>query len=80
VRNGILRGLTAPDRMENDEGFVRVPVDALAIVCRVHRNTVRNIIIGMEDEGMIETTVLRERAKGRWVCTRWVRRRARFQE
>lgn len=73
VKDAVVRLVCRPDRT-NEEGYCRLPVQAIADVCDVNRTTVWRWIRRLERDGVISTTVTDdEDHKGRTVSKRWAR-------
>ncbi len=72
VSDAILRVLASQNR-DIDDGWTRVPVQAVATTCRVHRATVWRVIDRLEFGGDIEAVVNTVHRNGRPVRERWAR-------
>jgi predicted ArsR family transcriptional regulator len=72
VPDTILRILASQNR-DIDDGWTRVPVQAVAATCRVHRATVWRVLDRLEFGGDIETVVNTAHRNGRPVRERWAR-------
>ncbi len=72
VSDAILRILASQNR-DIDDGWTRVPIQAVAATCGVHRATVWRILDRLEFGGDIETVVNTVHRNGRPVRERWAR-------